>query len=60
LYDALWAYRTTDKIPLAMSPYWLLFVKACHLPVALEHRAFQAIKAFNFDMSNQVLTLGFN
>ncbi|RDY10466.1 gag-pol, partial [Mucuna pruriens] len=40
LEDALWAHRIAYPTLLGMSPYQIVFSKACHLPVELEHRAY--------------------
>ncbi|RDX81009.1 Retrovirus-related Pol polyprotein from transposon 17.6, partial [Mucuna pruriens] len=40
LEDALWAHRTTYQTPLGMSSYRIVFSKACHLPIEIEHRAY--------------------
>jgi len=44
LDEALWAYRITYKTPTTLSLFQLIYGKACHLPVDLEHKVYWALK----------------
>nr|GEZ62393.1 hypothetical protein [Tanacetum cinerariifolium] len=66
LEDALWAFRIAYKTSIGCTPYRLVYgkachlllelehkayrAKACHLPHEIEHKAYWALKHINFDL----------
>nr|GFB32667.1 reverse transcriptase domain-containing protein [Tanacetum cinerariifolium] len=50
LEDALWAFRTAFKTSVGCTPYRLVYGKACHLPLELEHKAYWALIHVNFNV----------
>ena len=50
LDDALWVHMTAYEAPIGMLPYRVVFRKACHLPIEIEHKAYWAVKTYNFSI----------
>ncbi|GJX78411.1 reverse transcriptase domain-containing protein [Tanacetum coccineum] len=48
LDDALWAFRTAFKTPIGCTPYKLVYGKACHLPIKLEHKSLLGLETLQF------------
>ncbi|GJU22177.1 reverse transcriptase domain-containing protein [Tanacetum coccineum] len=44
------AFRTAFKTRIGCTPYKLMYDKACHLPIKLEHKAYWALYWTNFDL----------
>nr|GEV31612.1 reverse transcriptase domain-containing protein [Tanacetum cinerariifolium] len=44
------AFHTAYKTPIRCTPYKLVYGKACHLLIDLEHKAYWVLKKVNFDL----------
>ncbi|GJZ96450.1 reverse transcriptase domain-containing protein [Tanacetum coccineum] len=44
LDEALWAFKTAYKLPIRSTSFRIVYGKACHLPIKMEHNAYWALK----------------
>ncbi|GKB55892.1 reverse transcriptase domain-containing protein [Tanacetum coccineum] len=51
LNDVLWAFRTAYKTLTRCTPFRLVYGKACHLPIEIEHKAYWTLKQCNMDLT---------
>ncbi|GJY92630.1 reverse transcriptase domain-containing protein [Tanacetum coccineum] len=51
LNDGLCAFRTAYKTPIRCTPIRMVYGKACHLSVEIEHKAYWALKQCNMDLT---------
>ena len=47
--------RTIYRTPLGMSPYRMVFSKACHLLVEIKHHAYRAVKGCNMALDEAIM-----
>ncbi|XP_071739829.1 uncharacterized protein [Rutidosis leptorrhynchoides] len=50
LDDAMWDFRTAFKTPIGTTPFKLVYGKACHLPIEVEHIGFWTMTQVNLDL----------
>ncbi|GJT24735.1 reverse transcriptase domain-containing protein [Tanacetum coccineum] len=50
LDDDLWVFRTAYKSPVGSTPFRIVYGKAGHLPIEIEHKAYWALKNMNLDL----------
>ncbi|GKB60765.1 reverse transcriptase domain-containing protein [Tanacetum coccineum] len=51
LQNNIQAFRTAYKMPTRCTPFRLVYGKACHLPMEIEHKAYWALKQCNMDLT---------